>query len=256
MDLPYTASGDLRFDLHQPHDSTNDSPILVYVHGGAWKGEDKSDHAPLASLLVAASNCPVLVPNYRLTTAKNNLRHPAHAEDILEFLIFLPTCDAISTAGRPIYLIGHSAGAHIIASIFLDSSAVTPSLTPPPALLQAVKGLVLAEGIHDIDLLLTRFPTYRAWFIAEAFGDRPSYAPFSVTTMGTREGGEHLRWLVIHSTGDTLVDQPQSETMYDHLRTLYAPDNVSRSFDQLDLEHSDILTTPLFIDIVRAFCTN
>ncbi|KAJ7109282.1 Alpha/Beta hydrolase protein [Mycena epipterygia] len=259
-DIVYSpASPLLRFDLHLPQHSTPDSPILVFVHGGAWHGEDKSDHRALASDLATATHCPVLVPNYRLTTAQNQFRHPGHAEDILSFLVFITTWEGIphrfDPVGRPMYLLGHSAGAHILATIFLDSSAVTPTLTPPPAVLQAVRGVVLSEGIYDIDLLLTRFPAYRRWFIASAFGDHASYADVSTTRLPLREGS-NLRWLVVHSTGDTLVDIPQSDAMYTHLRTLYGAEadaRVARDVDRLDMEHSDVLQSPLFIDIVRAF---
>ncbi|KAJ7109281.1 Alpha/Beta hydrolase protein [Mycena epipterygia] len=262
-DVVYSPSPLLRFDLHLPQHSTPDSPILVFVHGGAWRDEDKSDHRALASSLATATHCPVLVPNYRLTpkvpTEQNQFRHPGHAEDILSFLVFVTTWEGIphrfDPVGRPMYLLGHSAGAHILASIFLDSSAVTPTLTPPSAVLQAVRGVALSEGIYDIDLLLTRFPEYREWFIAAAFGDHASYADVSTTRLPLREGS-NLRWLVVHSTGDTLVDMPQSDAMYAYLRALYgakADTCVARNVDQLDMEHDDVLKSPQFIDIIRAF---
>lgn len=157
------------------------------------------------------------------------------------------------------YLLGHSAGAHILSSIFLDSSAAFPSLTPPPAVLKAARGIVMTEGIYDIDLLLAKFPDYRQWFIAAVFGDRASYADASTTGLALREGSpENLRWLVIHSKGDTLVDQPQSDAIVAHLRTLYgggaATDaRVTRNVDQFDVEHNDVLSAPLYIDVIRAF---
>lgn len=266
LDIPYilgTNNYFLRFDLYVPSQSTQDSPIIVFVHGGAWRSEDKSEHQSLAHQLAIASHYPVLIPNYRLTpsvpTKDNQFRHPGHAEDILHFLVFLTTWEGIphifDPAGRSMYLLGHSAGAHILTSIFLDSSVVSPTLTPPPAVLQAVKGVALSEGIYDIDILLTRFPKYREWFIAAVFGDRQSYAEASTTQLALRKNS-NLRWLVIHSTGDTLVDQPQSDAMYAHLRTLYGAEadaHVACNVDQLDMEHNDVLRAPLYIDIIRAF---
>ncbi|KAJ7710004.1 alpha/beta-hydrolase [Mycena rosella] len=263
-DIPYIPNNPsplLRFDLYAPDACPRDSPLLVFVHGGAWRAEDKADNdfRTLASRLASASNCPVLVPNYRLTTEHNQFRHPGHAADILAFLVFLTTWPGVPNvfdpAGRPMYLMGHSAGAHILTSIFLDSAHVFPSLTPPSPVLQAVRAIVLSEGIYDIDLLLARFPEYRGWFIAAAFGDRESYADVSTTSLSLREGSD-LRWLVIHSAGDTLVDMPQSDTMDAHLRGLYGPaadTRVARNFDQLDVDHDDVLRSPLFVDVVRAF---
>ncbi|KAJ7925052.1 hypothetical protein B0H13DRAFT_1469957, partial [Mycena leptocephala] len=99
--------------------------------------------------------------------------------------------------------------AHILSSIFLDSSAISPTLTLSPLVLRVTKGIALSEEIFDINLLLTHFPEYRDWFMAAAFGDRVSYADFSATLLLLWEPeSEHasLQWLVIHSTGDTLVD--------------------------------------------------
>ncbi|KAJ6496588.1 Alpha/Beta hydrolase protein [Mycena vitilis] len=260
LDISYVPGADdrlHRFDLHVPPHFSKDSSAIIFVHGGAWRGEDKADHQAMAHQLAAASNSPVLVPNYHLTTNTNKLIHPGHAEDILRFLEFLTTWDGIPDVfdpkGRGLYLVGHSAGAHILSSIFLDSSVATPSLTPSPALLHAAKGVVLSEGIYDIDLLLARFPTYRAWFIASAFGDLPSYADAATTTLPMRKDAAHLRWLVVHSTGDTLVDMPQSDAIYEHLRVLYRDAQVARNVDQLDMEHSDVLLAPVFIEAVSAF---
>ncbi|KAJ7046700.1 Alpha/Beta hydrolase protein [Mycena alexandri] len=256
VDIPYTSDPKdslLCFDLHVPP-SARDGSMIIFVHGGAWGGGDKSKHQELASQLAMASRFPVLVPNYRLTTNANKFRHPGHAEDILRFLEFLTSWEGtLNTTGRGMYLVGQSAGAHILASIFLDS----PSLTPSPAVLRATRGIVLVEGIYDIDLLLARFPAYRDWFIAAAFDDRQSYLDVSTTRLPLRnDESAQIRWLVVHSTGDTLVDLPQSESMYEHLRALYgeaASTQVARTFDQLDMEHDDVLDAPLFIEIVRAF---
>ncbi|KAF7338371.1 putative kynurenine formamidase [Mycena venus] len=269
LDVSYIVGANDRFrcfDLHVPPQAAEDSPMIVFVHGGAWRSEDKSDYQDLARQLAAASSYPVLVPNYRLTpnapTADNQFRHPGHAEDVLRFLDFITsgTWNGIpgkfSPAGRGMYLLGHSAGAHILSSIFLDSSAVFPSLTPSDAVLRAARGLAMSEGIYDVDLLLARFPAYREWFIASVFGDRESYPDASTTRLSLRKPEAEksdLRWLIIHSTGDTLVDQPQSDAMYVHLRALYgdaADAHVARNVDQLDVEHNDVLKAPQFVEII------
>ncbi|KAK7014941.1 esterase lipase [Favolaschia claudopus] len=238
LDIQYSLNPPLCFDLHVPHAVAPAAPMIIFVHGGAWRAEDKSHWHSLGQRLASAAACPVLVPNYRLTpsnpTPDNQFQHPGHAEDILQFLNFVTSgtwsgIDSESTkfdpTGRGLYLLGHSAGAHILSSIFLDSSNVTPSLTPPAALLRLTKGFALSEGIYDIDQLLNRFPSYRGWFIAAAFGDRVSYEDVSTTRMVLRQRdaavGEGLRWLIIHSKGDTLVDQAQSDGMYEHLGALY-----------------------------------
>lgn len=75
----------------------------------------------------------------------------------------------------------------------------------------------MSEGIYDLDLLLRSFPGYREWFVADAFEDLENYDAFNVLKGSIRPGAEHIKWLIIHSSGDTLVDQTQSDSIYVHL---------------------------------------
>ncbi|KAA1474917.1 alpha/beta-hydrolase [Dentipellis sp. KUC8613] len=278
LDLPYvTPVEDERdrfreFDLYIPRrsgspDNRPAPPVICFIHGGAWRSEDKADHSNLAQSLATYTGCPVAVPNYRLTprspaSGEEVLRHPAHAEDVLRFLAFLlawpgPTNhNGLQFDPSRLFLVGHSCSAHMLAAILLDTPD-TPSVTPTPELLQAVKGAIFSEGIYDIDLLLKSFPDYRDWFIANAFGDRPSYADVSVATLPHREGGAHIRYLIIHSKGDTLVDQPQSEAMYGHLVHLDGADTtqgrVVKNWGELEEDHNDILRGKEYVRIVGDF---
>ncbi|THH15157.1 hypothetical protein EW146_g5278 [Bondarzewia mesenterica] len=274
-DLPYVSSTgepDSRnkfheFDLYIPRlsvASDQQPPLVCFIHGGAWRSEDKAEHSALARSVSTYTGCPVAVPNYRLTprepTPEDTMQHPAHAEDILQFLTFVLDWPGPARHARvpfdpsKIYLMGHSCGAHMLSSIFLDSTSSTPSLTPPLALLSAVQGIALSEGIYDIDLLLSSFPDYRQWFIANTFGEWDSYVAFSTANISSRKGGEHIRWLIIHSKGDTLVDQHQSEIMYNHL--LYIHKDASRvlkNWEDLEEEHNAILRGDKFVRIVGEF---
>jgi hypothetical protein len=109
----------------------------------------------------------------------------------------------------------------------------------------------MSEGIYDIDKLLSRFPDYRDWFIVNAFGQRDSYASFSVTTYPLRS--PHIHWLVLHSSGDVLVDIAQSEAVVQHLQRLAGPAQVTPCFDKLKAGHNEILRTDVFVETVRDF---
>ncbi|KAJ2936731.1 hypothetical protein H1R20_g363, partial [Candolleomyces eurysporus] len=266
LDVPYSSAHPLlQFDYYCVKGNGDAQPLLVFVHGGAWRSEDKKDHAEFAQRLAAATKYPVVVPNYRLTSktrVEHMFRHPGHTEDILGFLNFLgdwvtpPELEA-SFDPREIYLIGHSCSAHMLASIFLDSTHITPSLTPPAQLLEAVKGIVLSEGIYDIDRLLSTFPPYRDWFIEDAFGARESYEPFDVNHYRLRDAGKSpSSWLILHSKADTLIDIPQSQLMYDHLKKVHEGNTGSiivRDFDTLKDEHDEILRGDEYVKLVQGF---
>jgi acetyl esterase/lipase len=236
-----------------------------------WLGsEDKSDYSFLARSLAAYTSCPVAVPNYRLTQSDNGLRHPAHAQDILQLLTFLLSwsgpgpgpqgCQVVPPYDpNRIYLIGHSCSAHMLACILLDSAE--PVLVPSVALLRAVRGVVFSEGIYDIDTLLKSFPTYRDWFIRETFGNLPTYDPYSTTKMVLRDEAKHIRWMILHSKGDTLVDILQSQAMYGHLQSLYdgglqGGGQIAKNWDDLEDDHNAILQSEKYIQIVGDFISS
>ncbi|KZV64351.1 alpha/beta-hydrolase [Peniophora sp. CONT] len=230
-------------------------PLICFVHGGAWRSEDKAEHGELARSLVKATGFAVAVPNYRLTTADTPLEHPAHCEDIVQFLHHIRSWTPQNSSPvydkDKIFLMGHSCSAHMISSILLDSPY--PSLLLPPQILRSVQGVVFSEGIYDIDLLLTSFPNYRSWFIAAAFGQRSSYQDVSVNRYTYPETLAHVRWLIVHSTGDTLVDPLQSSTMLKRLQNLEPSATVTSSLDELDAEHNEVLKENLFISRVAEF---
>ncbi|THG95072.1 hypothetical protein EW026_g6514 [Hermanssonia centrifuga] len=260
-----------QFDLYLPPGSTSARPLVCFVHGGAWRSEDKSQHEILARRIVSLTGYPVAIPNYRLTTPSTQLKHPAHAKDALDFLHFILDWEGPSGGAQVLYdasrifLCGHSCSAHMFTSIFLsppnpdDSSAV---LNPSQKLVASVRGVVLSEGIYDIDLLLRSFPGYREWFIAPSFDDRLSYASFNTLNYEFRQGVEHIRWLVIHSKGDTLVDEVQSEGIYKRLCALLqdckdgngnaALGSVERYWD-LTSEHNVILKEKEYPELVSQF---
>jgi hypothetical protein len=155
-----------------------------------------------------------------------------------------------------IHLIGHSCAAHMLSSIFLDSSSITPSLTPTHAVFRSVKSIALSEGIYDIDLLLSDYPEYRSWFIAPTFGDVDSYGDFSVANYSSRT--RNIRWLIVHSTGDTLVNMDQSKAMYEHLRRLTGEDAEGRvecDFHSFNMGHHDMFADEGFVGLLVNFAS-
>jgi acetyl esterase/lipase len=197
----------------------------------------------------------VAVPNYRLSTTED-IRHPDHAKDILRFLEFVITwggpCGTSVYNPNRLCLMGHSCGAHMLSSIFLEpTTQADDTLRPSAELLKSTTAIIMSEGIYDIDLLLSSFPAYRAWFIEASFGRRSTYRDVSVTKMIPRAECHQLRWLIVHSKGDTLVDEAQSEAMYQHL--LRNVPHITKNFGELIEEHDDILKGVEFVKLVGQY---
>lgn len=193
------------------------------------------------------------------------MKHPAHTEDIHAFLHFALDWAGPDNTTRPydptkLYLIGHSCSTHMLSSIILAPTAAHtafPSLVPSSRLLASVQGVIMSEGIYNIDLLLQSFPAYKEWFIANTFGDHESYATYSVHDSGLREGGSHTRWLIIHSQKDTLVDEIQSEQMVEQLKSLTAGhDNLVVFNRELEDDHNDIFANERYQSIINDFISH
>jgi acetyl esterase/lipase len=86
--------------------------VVVYVHGGFWQAGDKGQVGELPQVF-AKAGCALASVNYRLSPAA---KHPAHVEDIGHALAWLQE-NAASYGGDPrrMFLMGHSAGAQLVA---------------------------------------------------------------------------------------------------------------------------------------------
>lgn len=171
------------------------------------------------------------------------MKHPAHAEDVLRGLEeLIEWVDAPFDRTR-VYLVGHSAGGHILSSIFLDGQyeekELLEALEPSDRLLRATQGIVLASGISDPEALLARFPSYD--FIPQVFSE--PYSRWNTLVYPLRENMQPgTRWHVVHSSGDVLVNLEQSHAMYEHLVDAYAKREwdtslISKDYDTLNIGH-------------------
>lgn len=115
-----------------------DAPVLVIVHGGGWRAGSKDQMLPLARNF-NAHGVTVVTVDYRLAPAN---MHPAASQDVAASLAWVR--DHIGSYGgdpKRIHVLGHSAGAHLVALVGTD-----------PAYLAAHKmKLTDLAGIYPID---------------------------------------------------------------------------------------------------------
>ncbi len=125
--IPYhTAEGVqqhlLSLDIYASADATKKSPVVVMVHGGGWQRGDKANRVVFEakSRHFVAQGYVFVSVNYRLSPA---VKHPVHVQDVARALAWID--DNIEKYGGergPIYLMGHSAGAHLAALVATDDS--------------------------------------------------------------------------------------------------------------------------------------
>jgi acetyl esterase/lipase len=117
-DIPYTSSGDPahRLDLHYPADRAPDAPLIIWVHGGAWRSGSKSD-VPIAGLL--NRGFVIASVDYRLTP---QAPFPAQVHDIKAAIRFLRSqATEYGVDKQRFFIAGSSAGGHLAALVGVSS---------------------------------------------------------------------------------------------------------------------------------------
>lgn len=123
-DIAYGTDALQRMDVYLPPHATA-APVIFMVHGGAWKFGDK------AASRVVVNKMKRWVPkgfimvsvNYRLSPQADPVEQ---ANDVAKALAFAQS-KAVSWGGDPSHfvLMGHSAGAHLVALLAADPSIAT-----------------------------------------------------------------------------------------------------------------------------------
>lgn len=127
-DLSYGVHSRQKLDVYRPRGdapstgtSTGTPPsrgVVVFFYGGSWDSGSKDDYRFVAEALTSRGFVAV-VPDYRLYPA---VTFPAFVEDGAQAVRWVHDNAArIGADPRCIYLMGHSAGAHIAALLTLDA---------------------------------------------------------------------------------------------------------------------------------------
>lgn len=117
-DISFGNHQQQKIDIYRPHiDDQTNLPIIIYVHGGAWRVGDKAASKKLGQFYAERGSIFISV-NYRLS---HTAKHPAQVEDLAAAVKWVADNIALY-GGRPndIILTGHSAGAHLVALVATD----------------------------------------------------------------------------------------------------------------------------------------
>lgn len=92
-------------------------PIAVFIYGGGWRSGERATYGFVGAAL-AARGITTVIPDYRLYP---EVRFPAFVDDAARAYAWV-AAELARDGGkrRPIFLVGHSAGAHTAALLALD----------------------------------------------------------------------------------------------------------------------------------------
>ncbi|KAI9273743.1 Alpha/Beta hydrolase protein [Sporodiniella umbellata] len=237
----YTESTDnyRALDFYTTPEANEKTPLVVFIHGGAWRSEDKEDYKKLTTECLSL-NISVVSVNYRLSLIKEGestprIQHPTHIKDVAAAVRFLTqTPPNRQYDSQQIYLVGHSAGAHIALMLLLDDQFCCTSL---------IRGVMGISGIYDIPLLLSTFPSYID-FIKQAFGAADYH---QASPINHRPSSIKAKIIIAHSQQDSLIDCQQALTMTKYLQSLHFDTKLDMDLkgDHYELMNFDTLSVLL-----------
>lgn len=115
--IGYGTAERQKLDVYIPSGAQKARPVVIFFYGGRWSSGSKDDYL-FAAQALTKRGLVVVLPDYRLYP---QVKSPAFVEDGAQAVVWVRN-NIIQHGGNPeqIFVMGHSAGAHIAAMLALD----------------------------------------------------------------------------------------------------------------------------------------
>nr|XP_033330444.1 kynurenine formamidase [Megalopta genalis] len=144
--IRYGPLTNAKYDVYGT-DLPKDAPMLVYIHGGYWQ-EGSRDEAAFAVPYFVGQGIKVVVVGYDLCPHVRLGEIVSEIKMAIEEMLKL----ASDNGSRCVWIAGHSAGAHLAASLLFDETWLNKMMERE--YMNPLKGLVLIGGIYDLGPLV------------------------------------------------------------------------------------------------------
>jgi len=210
----------LQLDIYKPRNITEPAPLLVFVHGGGWKGGKRSDY--LVYLIGYAKKGYITATvSYRL---KNDSIYPACVQDVSDAVHWLfSNADKFGYDPDRIAMIGGSAGGHLVLMTTYDLKAPQIQLdsTYMNSSRHKIKAVVDIYGPVDMTTPYAQTQDLVTGFIGHSYTEKPELYWEASPAKYLRENLPPT--LIFQGTSDNLLPQGQSDTLKARLDRLVVP---------------------------------
>jgi acetyl esterase/lipase len=227
VEIAYGGDARQRLDF-TPSARPGQSPLVLFIHGGAWSMGDKAMAGHMAAHFRRRGYAFASV-GYRLVPDVDPRRQ---AEDVAAALArLLGDSRRLGIDRERVMIMGHSAGAHLAALVGTDPAYLAAHHIP----IAAIKGVVLLDGAgYDVAAQLQAAGPLLRGMYRRAFGDDPAVQA-SLSPAGHAAAPNAGSFLILHisSRGDSAA---QSERLGALLRAAGTPAEVV----SVDNSHAEI----------------
>jgi acetyl esterase/lipase len=113
-ELSYGTNPYQKYDLFLPNLRNTRNPVIVLLHGGAWRVSDKSSLNFVVDILKNKRvNCAIVNANYRLASPAFSVSYRQQVEDIGKLLHKITADSKDLSISSDFYLVGMSSGGHL-----------------------------------------------------------------------------------------------------------------------------------------------
>lgn len=205
--VPYAAGPSAggkaqKLDVYVPAAAAGPRPVVVFVHGGGWTSGSKGQYRFVAEAL-STRGYVVVIPAYRLYP---QARFPGFVEDAAQAVAWTRAHIA-QFGGDPakLFLMGHSAGAHIAAMLTYDERFLRAAGMEP----SAVAGFIGLAGAYD-------FLPFQWAYMADVFAPPESYGNSQPINF---VDGSEPRTFLLHGLADRIVAPSNSKQLAARIRS-------------------------------------
>jgi acetyl esterase/lipase len=142
--ISYGAGPQHRLDVYVPKEVSQEPlpPLVVFWHGGRWSFGDKAEYRFVGAAL-AELGCVAVVANYRHYP---EVKMPGFMDDAARAALWASEhAEEFGADANRLYLMGHSAGAHLAALVTLDPRYFAATGKPAPR----IAGVIGLSGPYD-----------------------------------------------------------------------------------------------------------
>jgi acetyl esterase/lipase len=220
VDIKYGNEPRQQLDIYTPlTPASGKLPVIVFLYGGSWSRGSKNQYMFIAEYL-APRGYIIAIPDYRVYP---DVKFPAFVEDSAAALAWVQQ-NIAGYGGDPdaVFLMGHSAGAHIAAMLTLDERFARNARAKPP------KGTIGLAGPYD-------FLPLRNENMRTIFGPPEQYDQSQPVNF---VDGTEAPMLLLHGSTDAIVYQRNSESLH---RKILAKGGCVKMVIYPELGHGRIL---------------